>query len=379
MQSGTSAFVRSPSNSREAAPEATVVRTSTASRRIALVDEAKAIGIVLVVVGHASGITPVAATLIYAMHMPLFFFLSGYLLSAERVARPLAEHVRRLMRDLLGPYVIFFAGSFAYWLLSLRWGGRAEKFSGVSWFDPLLGFASGLADRLIVNPALWFLPCLFTTMLLYLALRKWVGPRATMAIALTAGLICMVYLPAADMRLPWGLDIAWVAMIFLAAGSLLRDAGVNMAPGSRVVRATALPLLLLTFVALALHMGRVDLNAAHFGPSPLLYLACAILGIAFVLQLASLSRAARGLTSWLAFNSLIIFGTHPVTMNFSAGVARLGFGASDHFLHSTTWLVLSSLIGIAAAAPIGFALRRLLPQIFARHPAPRVAQPASTS
>ena len=47
--------------------------------RLAWVDNAKAFGMFLVVWGHTSGIHQDAKELIYAFHVPLFFFLAGTL------------------------------------------------------------------------------------------------------------------------------------------------------------------------------------------------------------------------------------------------------------------------------------------------------------
>ena len=47
--------------------------------RIELIDIVKAITIILVILGHTTGNleTPMYRRLIYAFHMPLFFFLAG--------------------------------------------------------------------------------------------------------------------------------------------------------------------------------------------------------------------------------------------------------------------------------------------------------------
>ena len=54
-------------------------------KRNLIIDTTKAYGIVLVVIGHAPGIPELLISLIYSFHMPLFFFISGYLLSSNRL------------------------------------------------------------------------------------------------------------------------------------------------------------------------------------------------------------------------------------------------------------------------------------------------------
>ena len=143
--------------------------------RLAAVDAAKAIGILLVVLGHVPGTPAAAGALIYSFHMPLFFLLSGCLLTADRAQAPLGQALPRLARTLLLPYLFFFTVSLLYWLATRHLGERAAKFAGVTPADALAGLAAGTSTALFVNPALWFLPCLFLCGLLYAALRQLAG------------------------------------------------------------------------------------------------------------------------------------------------------------------------------------------------------------
>lgn len=51
--------------------------------RVAWIDMAKGIGILLVIFGH-SGISKVPLAVIYTFHMPIFFFLSGLVLNVKK-------------------------------------------------------------------------------------------------------------------------------------------------------------------------------------------------------------------------------------------------------------------------------------------------------
>jgi len=46
--------------------------------RLSFIDAAKGIGILLVVLGHSPGLPLFGVVLIYSFHMPLFFFISGF-------------------------------------------------------------------------------------------------------------------------------------------------------------------------------------------------------------------------------------------------------------------------------------------------------------
>lgn len=76
-----------------------------------IINIAKAIGITLMVIGHA-GCPSWLHDFIYVFHMPLFFFLSGYCLKESHVSQPWQFSVRRL-KQIYWPFVewniLFFA------------------------------------------------------------------------------------------------------------------------------------------------------------------------------------------------------------------------------------------------------------------------------
>lgn len=343
-------------------PERTTVSPDR-PERIDFVDNAKAIGILMVVVGHATGTPSSLGTLIYGVHMPLFFFLSGYLLSESRLTDSFRITATRLARTLLIPYVLFFTLSYLYWLGTRNVGSRAGKFQNLSWSDPLMGLASGIGPELFINAALWFLPCLFTVTIGYIALRKVLSLKSTLFLAAIMALAVIDLVPRLDFRLPWGLDIGWVALSFFVAGGALRLSKTKLDASPGWLRVAATCVLGGAFVLLVRQMGRVDLSAAHFGPNPALYLVTAFMGIAAVIVAASLWKPGR-LALWLSLNTLIIFPTHPLVMNFASGLAKIAFRIPEAAIHSPAWAALSSVLGIAAAVPIGYVLRRTLPRVF---------------
>lgn len=59
--------------------------------RVEWVDVAKGIGIILVVLGHNQS-PDYIIKFIYSFHMPLFFFLSGYLTNPSKYQRTMERH-----------------------------------------------------------------------------------------------------------------------------------------------------------------------------------------------------------------------------------------------------------------------------------------------
>lgn len=326
------------------------------------IDAAKAIGISLVVLGHSPGLPREAVNLIFSFHMPLFFFLSG-LLHPPASQAPAGVLLARRARALLVPYLFFFALSLAYWLATRHLGDRAAKYEGVSVADALSGLVTGRSSDLFVNPALWFLPCLFVCIALYLPLRRRLPALAVMALAAAVAVLWT----AADgwrMRLPWGLDIAWVALVFYAAGDALR--GTRWATGRLSGAALALlPLAALAWLLAALQLGRVDLAQANFGGAFGLYLLTAFLGITMVMLVSRL-LPPHPVLRWLSAHTLIIFPLHSLLINFASGALKyLQWGGGDWTAHHG-WALVFFVWAMLGCLPVAVLLTRRLPWLLGR-------------
>lgn len=119
------------------------------------IDWAKAIGILLVVMGH-SVYQPAINDVIFVFHMPLFFFISGYLTSPKSVSyRELAV---KSWHQLLIPYVLFNLIMSVRFLVPLFFDWRAgnDLLLAPRVFGPLRALVLGLPDGQFCGPG-WFL------------------------------------------------------------------------------------------------------------------------------------------------------------------------------------------------------------------------------
>ncbi|MBD5104989.1 MAG: acyltransferase family protein, partial [Ruminococcaceae bacterium] len=71
-------------------------------KRDATSDIAKAIGILLMILGHCNGIPFIVRNFIFSFHMPLFFILSGFFFKPK----PIREIALSGSRHLVRPYLI---------------------------------------------------------------------------------------------------------------------------------------------------------------------------------------------------------------------------------------------------------------------------------
>ena len=126
--------------------------------RLKYIDIAKGIGIFLVVWGHliSDGFID---NLIYSFHMPLFLFLSGYMLRARNVELT-SMLVKRRIKQLLLPYFYFSAAYLIWELVVIR-----ESIVGLIYMAYQTITFRGMAP-------LWFLGSLFFAEMVFLVLIK---------------------------------------------------------------------------------------------------------------------------------------------------------------------------------------------------------------
>ncbi|QDF97608.1 hypothetical protein CJ010_14210 [Azoarcus sp. DD4] len=320
------------------------------------IDAAKAVGIVLVVLGHAKGCPPWLVMLLYSFHVPLFFWLAGAVVSDARLAETPAMTLRRLGRTLLLPYVFFFFAAYAYWLLTRGIGDKALRWGSQPWWEPLQGFVTGNGVLLYVDPALWFLPALFVTAFAYALLRQRFGGRTTALAAVVCGVAWAALFPALGLRLPFALDILPVALVFYALGAVLRGLPGVSVGGTRGV--ATLAVLAALWLGAAWFNGRVDLNHLRFGAALPLYLISALAGTAVCLILVARLPDSRVLR-WLARNSLLIFASHMLSFSVMSGVATVaGLRPAEVGIG---WALGSSALAILACVPLRWLMLTLAP------------------
>ena len=134
-------------------------------KRIAYLDVARGIGMILVVMGHVDFISEPLRDYITSFHMPLFLIVSGILLYVTKTQeRSFGQIVRKKCCTILLPYFVFSAGALAIELVR----GIAKN----------LDMTQELLRRSFQTLCLqgfstfWFLPTLFIAELIFLKVRQ---------------------------------------------------------------------------------------------------------------------------------------------------------------------------------------------------------------
>lgn len=274
--------------------------------RISWVDMAKGWGILFVIYSHlCTGYLP--SRWMFTFHIPLFFFLSGYVFNGNR---PLRMFVLRKVRNLLIPY---FALSIPMILFEGFFVRRADT-TGLQWTLHLL--LQTLIQRR--QWTLWYLACLFwLNLLFYFLVKKTASFKKLFAVCLLLSAAGLTYACLGGPVLPWDLDACLTALPFFFAGYALKrfEPSVSgwMTGAKSVLLFVLAGALNLAAGSGSIFFGREGLNifGSTYGFPPLTYLS-AFGGILCVVLVS------RWLTvkpiSYLGRNSLLYFAWHQSPM-----------------------------------------------------------------
>ncbi len=251
-------------------------------KRLDWVDLCKFIGIYFMVWGH-SGLSPSMDKYIHSFHMPVFFFISGYLFDFAKQGS-FGKYTCKKLKNIILPYFIFAIINYAYWiLLNIKQGIHADL------IRPVLGtlWVNTVPD-LPHAGALWFLTCLlFVELGFYLLIRLMKNKLAISLILVAFSIIGYVYSILELRRLPYGIDTAFTALVFYGAGYLLRNTG-NAAINRLVAKPNAIILIVLFIISCVSSKINIytNMRLSVYGNYFLYYMA-ALSGILFYFLLSS--------------------------------------------------------------------------------------------
>lgn len=281
--------------------------------RLYFIDNMKAIGIILVVLGHAKWLNEDIVKFIYSFHMPLFFFLSGYLASVISISSK--ENLISVTKRLFIPFVFFFLISYILWLpLSLFGSGQASL---IPWYSPVIDFFYSYSTSFHINGVLWFFPSLITVVLIDRLILCKLHDILALVISLVVSVFFVFEFSTWDIALVWSFDTALVALFFFMLGKIIRKHGFFMHEMVSFKSTFIIAIFtgFLLFVLMNLSDGRIDLRSLTFGEIPVLYYVNAILGICFIFCLSYLLPQNKMLTV-VAMSTLTIFPIHLILFRF---------------------------------------------------------------
>ncbi|MEH7250384.1 acyltransferase family protein [Neobacillus niacini] len=330
------------------------------SKRIKWIDTCKGIGIILVIIGHTP-IDPTARSIIYAFHMPLFFFISGYFFSENRY-KNLKEITVSKFKSLIIPYISFSIISF--FLLNYLFDQPVavrvfleqmiiSKRNSISYDDPI-----------------WFLTSLFTIEILYYLLVKfsqklYLRLLSVILIGFTSSIVLKVF--AGGSILPWSLDQSLYYLIYFGIGHYIK--GINFFEKNKTKS------FIITFNSI-LFLALISYQEIYYSfwnllglPSSLISIIdgiiWAILGISFVIIISQFLSLISVL-NFLGKNSLILMSLHiPLGFNFYNTFVRARLNIEIPNLN--LFGIIVTLCAILILIPTCLIINRFFPFVLGRN------------
>jgi len=339
----------------ELAKPAQATAANSAPPRQGWIDTAKALAIYLVVLGHLDQSDRVSSFL-WTFHVPLFFFVSGYL---SKAVTPRAFG-RRLLTRLALPYVYLYVANVCLSALI------HHSFEASTIGAELLGIVYGThAYPYFINAALWFLPALMIVETLHhLVLRRY-----PLTYAPLVALSYLIY-RSGHIDLFLSFDLALLGLNFFIAGALLRRFQLMDYLAHRHLLAAA---IMVAATLATLSAARVG-NVWYTGPYYALSLLAGLAGIAMVLAgswlidpwLQRRTTASR-VVRFVSTNTLFILCFHQYSASLTERLLPSDWLGS--WLGS--WLgesMLIAVVSIAMLAPFNLLILRFLPSVIGAQP-----------
>lgn len=371
----------------------TLVAARPPKARIAWLDVAKGVGMVLVFYGHFvqrfdQVAVPIAAThlkWVYSFHMPLFFFISGFVYKPR--AMGLGAFLGRQVRTRLVPVWFFCFVSMWLWLANeVRlgsggyvgvhgWGGTAVHLSR----EMLVVIVQGRPNW---NGVVWFLVCLSTAEIIQFLLQDYL--RRNWALVVSIGVFTgMAAFVNAQGELfhellgvrPrwWYIAPAMGALVFYQLGILLRRSALLIKAVPKWVQAVlAVGFLGGVTFTFDLNTGFgadrqyqvVTLMSGVYGELGW-FLLTALLGTLFVVYVSQLLGESRLFTyigqitlPLMCLNGILLSAVNPL---MTALVLRIV--SPEQVWAFTALCIVSTAAQLAACVPVIWGLQRWLPEV----------------
>jgi acyltransferase len=345
-----------------------LVNNGEVSLRNYVVDNARGIGILLIIIGHAPGLPKLANEIIYSFHVPLFFLLSGFSFKESMLNLRLVDYIKQLVKSLLIPFVFFWFVSYLYWLPTYSIGGNAALYVNFSIWTPFIGLLKADGASLPMNPALWFYTTLFFTSVFYWIFRYLFKNRIRcLAISLIVSVIIIYFSKVIGKPIIWNIDIALICLFFYNAGSFFKS-DINLLEKSRfnIIELAIMSIFILVALIYFSKLNSfVDINKRLFGHWPFIFIFNGIIGSIFIFFVSKLIGRNKYLY-FLSKNSLILFSTHMVSFRLLSAILIVAFEFNRLEFNNGLFNAIYSIWAILLLFPAIYIIRRWFPIVLGK-------------
>ena len=279
------------------------------TKRIDWIDRLRGIAFFFVVLGHVYTPEPVNAY-IYSFHMPLFFFISGLTLNADKLIKtPMKQIFMNNLKRLIIPYLWLNFMMFPLWVLTYKIIATAKSSVPRVFFGIFYGNGNNFSTP---SNALWFLLTLFFANILIAVVLKIFKTDFT-KIGFTVAIFALIGYFDRDTDYIWHLNTVFTAIAFIFLGYAFmqyyraNEDKIRTLCKKKYVGIVAI--LILCGVVASILNGRMSINSNHFGKSLWLFYLGAIVGtLAVTLIVLRLPKIA--LFDFIGKNTMLYLAIH---------------------------------------------------------------------
>jgi acyltransferase len=267
-----------------------------------IIDIAKGIGIILVLLGHTA-LPTVLLNIIYAFHMPLFFFISGYLYNRDKYSTNIYVVFKSKFSTHLWP---FFTFSFFAIILNIILTLKDLNYIFLELENTILGMHN-------INGPIWFLTALFVVEIIFSQITRYKYYNLFVIIIIAIGFINSYYF---QYRVIYNFDIALIGILFFYIGYKINNISFK---DVSLLKYTIL--LVFSMVGTIYMSYNVEFNMLyHMYNNIYDFIISAFLGIISIFIISKIISIVnifklKEIFIWLGSNSLIILATHLVYAN----------------------------------------------------------------
>lgn len=306
-------------------------------KRIVYVDILRGFLILTVVFGHIVDVYDTLNIIIYTVHMPVFFIISGMLTSVNCKTSVL-KYLEKKLKSLLIPYFIFCLITIVFYILINK---GITGYIKTQILSVIIGAGVG---------ASWFLIALFIAEVIYLILNKTINNKNINIVIIT--LLFILGLNGKELYNSFYLVTTYRALIALGFYSL---GAYTTNCLKRIDISNFIVLLMFLFtIFLGIKNGRIDLWGLEF-KNKILYVFNSLIGsLALICLFKNIFNKEIKILSYLGKNTLIIMSTHQILIEI-IGV----FTKCEGYSRGISFIIL--IIVILLEIPIIYLINNYLP------------------
>lgn len=333
--------------------------------RIKWIDTCKGIAMILVILGH-SHLPKILQSFIYSFHMPLFFFLSGYVFNVKNTFK---EFSIKKLKTLYIPYLVFSLVIYIFDFTMYFISNKIHKNYNFNFVNRIIGII--LPWRGVFSGVLWFLICLVVMEFIMWFIIKASKNNNKIIIAITSiiTIIGVIYIKLIGLALPFYIDVVFITFIYFSLGyslkssKLLRNIKLN-----KVSIGIITMILFITYYINYLDLGKtnVELYESKIG-NVVLYFLSAFSGIIIFVVISKKFEKSK-ILNFLGKNTLIYYSLQGVLITIlMQGLKLIPYLYKNTFTTDLLRGIIMSIMTLFILIPISKLINKYLPFVIGKN------------